>query len=129
LCLDGRVWFSFLREDSHTRYAFTPNVERERWEPAAADARIGTDLNGWLPSAPRFGWASSSGWWGVPQDQPISHADITVKLASKENAIGVAPAPAAFDDFVTGILRAKLRPFRNGCPAGIPRAEHHLGGY
>jgi len=37
----------------------SPNDERERWEPAAADARTGTDLNGWLPSAPRFGWAPS----------------------------------------------------------------------
>ena len=32
-----------------------PNDKRERWEPAAGDARVGTDLNGWLPSAPRFG--------------------------------------------------------------------------
>src|SRR5581483_311308 len=31
------------------------NDERERWEPAADDARIGADLNRWLPSAPRFG--------------------------------------------------------------------------
>jgi hypothetical protein len=36
-----------------------PNDERERWEPAATDAGIGTDLNGWLPSAPRFGSVNS----------------------------------------------------------------------
>ena len=36
-----------------------PNVERERWEPAATDAGIGTDLNGWPPSTPRFGSALS----------------------------------------------------------------------
>ena len=34
-----------------------PNDGRERWEPAATDAGIGTDLNGWLPSAPRSGSA------------------------------------------------------------------------
>jgi len=32
-----------------------PNDERQRWEPAAGDARIAADLNGWLPSAARFG--------------------------------------------------------------------------
>jgi len=41
--------------------ALRPNDERERWEPAAADARIGTDLNGWLPSAPRYGGAPDMG--------------------------------------------------------------------
>jgi hypothetical protein len=36
------------------------NDRCERWGPAAADARIATDLNGWPPSAPHLGWASSS---------------------------------------------------------------------
>jgi hypothetical protein len=28
-----------------------PNDQHQRWEPAAADIRIATDLTGWLPSA------------------------------------------------------------------------------
>jgi len=28
-----------------------PNDQHQRWEPAAADTRTATDLNGWLPSA------------------------------------------------------------------------------
>jgi hypothetical protein len=32
----------------------------ERWGPAATDARIVADLNGWPPSAPHLGWAASS---------------------------------------------------------------------
>ena len=31
-----------------------PNDVRERWGPAATDARIASDLNGWSPSAPRI---------------------------------------------------------------------------
>jgi hypothetical protein len=27
------------------------NVQHQRWEPAAAYVRTGTELNGWLPSA------------------------------------------------------------------------------
>ena len=37
-----------------------PNAQHQRWEPAAVDARIGTDLNGWLPSAECCGSAFSS---------------------------------------------------------------------
>ena len=65
LCLDGRVWFSFLREDSHTRYAFTPNDVRERRGPAATDVRIVSELNGWSSSAPRNSSAFSRSL-GVP---------------------------------------------------------------
>jgi len=32
-----------------------PNDRCERWGPAAPDARIGADLNGWPPSAPHLG--------------------------------------------------------------------------
>jgi hypothetical protein len=31
--------------------ATMPNVEHQRWEPAAPDTRVVSDLNGWLPSA------------------------------------------------------------------------------
>ena len=34
-----------------------PNAQHQRWEPAAADARIVTDLNGWLASAACYCWA------------------------------------------------------------------------
>ena len=33
------------------------NTRRERRGPAADDARLVSDLNGWSPSAPRSGWA------------------------------------------------------------------------
>ena len=32
-----------------------PNAQRERWGPAAGDAGIASNLNGWPPSAPRCG--------------------------------------------------------------------------
>jgi len=35
--------------------ALCPNDRCERWGPAAGDARIATDLNGWPPSAPHLG--------------------------------------------------------------------------
>src|ERR1043166_3765419 len=38
----------------------TPNDQHQRWEPAAADAGMVSDLNGWLPSAECCGWAFSS---------------------------------------------------------------------
>ncbi len=52
-----------------------------------------------------------------------------VKLALEENAIGVSPAAAAFNDFVAGVLGAKLRPLGNGPSTRIAGAEHRLGGY
>jgi hypothetical protein len=33
------------------QWHLSSNDEHQRWEPAATDARIATDLNGWLPSA------------------------------------------------------------------------------
>jgi hypothetical protein len=36
------------------------NAEHQRWEPAAADAGIGSELNGWLPSAECSGSATRS---------------------------------------------------------------------
>jgi hypothetical protein len=37
---------------------FTPNAQHQPWEPAAIDAGLQTDLNGWLPSAACCCWAS-----------------------------------------------------------------------
>ncbi len=39
---------------------FTHNVQHQRWEPAAADTGIGSELNGWLPSAECCGSARMS---------------------------------------------------------------------
>ena len=35
-----------------------PNDQDQRWEPAAPDPRIASDLNGWLPSAACCGSAT-----------------------------------------------------------------------
>ena len=37
----------------------SPNAEHQRWEPAATERRMQTELNGWLPSAACYGCAPS----------------------------------------------------------------------
>jgi hypothetical protein len=46
---------------SHKLCRFTPNDHHQRCEPAAADVRIVTDVNGWLASAAWFGSVSLCG--------------------------------------------------------------------
>ena len=48
------------------------NDEHQRWEPAATDVGIGTELNGWLPSAECCGSAKCS--WLTFQS-PVNDCD------------------------------------------------------
>ena len=41
---------SAMRFD-YTRKAVAPNGQHQRWEPAATERQVQTELNGWLPSA------------------------------------------------------------------------------
>ena len=54
----GPCFERIVSEMSRCGHGKRPNAQHQRWEPAASDARIGTELNDWLPSAACCGWAA-----------------------------------------------------------------------